>query len=193
MIAVSTPTTELTPGVWEIDPTHSEVGFTARHMMVSKVRGRFGTFSGTITAAEDPAQSSVEAVIDVASVDTGNEQRDNHLRSADFLDAATYPEITFKSSGVRQDGNYWVVDGQLTLHGVSRSVPLLLELNGVSPDPYGNIRAGFSASTEINRRDFGVTINMPMDGGGAVVSDRINISLEVEAVLKVEAALKTAA
>jgi len=178
------PATQVTPGVWEIDPTHSEVGFTARHMMVSKVRGRFGTFSGTITTAEDPTQSSVEAVIDVASVDTSNQQRDNHLRSADFLDAEKYPEIVFRSTGVRPDGNYWVVDGELTVHGVTRPVPLLLELNGVRQDPYGNTRAGFSASTEINRRDFGVTINMPMDGGGAVVSDRINISLEVEAVLK---------
>jgi len=178
------PATQVTPGIWEIDPTHSEVGFTARHMMVSKVRGRFGTFSGTITTAEDPTQSSVEAVIDVASVDTSNQQRDNHLRSADFLDAEKYPEIVFRSTGVRPDGNYWVVDGELTVHGVTRPVPLLLELNGVRQDPYGNTRAGFSASTEINRRDFGVTINMPMDGGGAVVSDRINISLEVEAVLK---------
>ena len=184
MTSVSTPTTAVTPGTWEIDPVHSEVGFTARHMMVSKVRGRFGSFSGTITTAEDPAQSSVEAVIEVASVDTSNEQRDNHLRSADFLDAEKYPEITFRSTGVRQDGNYWVVDGDLTVHGVTRAVPLLLELNGMSLDPYGNTRAGFSATTEINRRDFGVTINMPMDGGGAVVSDRINISLEVEAVLK---------
>jgi len=181
---VANPATQVTPGVWEIDPTHSEVGFTARHMMVSKVRGRFGTFSGTITTAEDPTQSSVEAVIDVASVDTSNQQRDNHLRSADFLDAEKYPEIVFRSTGVRPDGNYWVVDGELTVHGVTRPVPLLLELNGVRQDPYGNTRAGFSASTEINRRDFGVTINMPMDGGGAVVSDRINISLEVEAVLK---------
>jgi polyisoprenoid-binding protein YceI len=187
MTSVATPTTattQITPGVWEIDPTHSEVGFTARHMMVSKVRGRFGAFSGTITTAEDPAKSSVEAVIDVASVDTSNQQRDNHLRSADFLDAEKYPEIVFRSTGVRPDGNYWVVDGELTVHGVTRPVPLLLELNGVRPDPYGNTRAGFSASTEINRRDFGVTINMPMDGGGAVVSDRININLEVEAVLK---------
>ena len=179
-----TSTTTIPAGTWEIDPVHSEVGFTARHMMVSKVRGRFGTFSGTITAAEDPAQSSVEAVIDAASVDTSNEQRDNHLRAPDFLDAEKYPEITYRSSGVREDGNYWVVDGELTVHGVTRPVPLLLELNGVSLDPYGNTRAGFSASTEINRRDFGVTLNMPMDGGGAVVSDRININLEVEAVLK---------
>ena len=153
-------------------------------MMVSKVRGRFGTFAGTITTAEDAAQSAVEAVIDVASVDTGNEQRDNHLRSADFFDAETYPEIAFRSTGVRPDGDYWVVDGELTVHGVTRPVPLLLELNGVSKDPRGNMRAGFSATTEINRRDFGVTLNMPMDGGGAVVSDRININLEVEAILK---------
>lgn len=182
--ATTSPTTVVTPGTWEIDPTHSEVGFTARHLMVSKVRGRFSSFSGTITTAEDPSQSSVEAVIDVASVDTRDERRDNHLRSADFLDAEKYPEIRYRSTGVRQDGNYWVVDGELTVHGVTRTVPLLLELNGVSNDPYGNTRAGFSATTEINRRDFGVTLNMPMDGGGAVVSDRININLEVEAVLK---------
>ena len=187
MTSVITPPTAIASGTWEIDPTHSEVGFTARHMMVSKVRGRFGTFSGTITTSDDPAQSSVEAQIGVASVDTGNEQRDNHLRSADFLDAEKYPEITFRSTAVRPDADYWIVDGELTVHGVTRAVPLLLELNGVTNDPYGNTRAGFSATTEINRRDFGVTLNMPMDGGGAVVSDRININLEVEAVLKAAA------
>ena len=184
MATAAAPTTTITPGTWEIDPVHSEVGFTARHMMVSKVRGRFGSFSGTITTAEDPAQSSVEAVIDAGSVDTRDERRDNHLRSPDFLDVEQYPHISYRSTGVRQDGNYWVVDGELTVHGVTRQVPLLLELNGVALDPYGSTRAGFSASTEINRRDFGVNINMPMDGGGVVVGDRLNISLEVEAVLK---------
>jgi polyisoprenoid-binding protein YceI len=181
-------------GSWSIDPVHSDVSFTVRHMMVSKVRGSFADFSGEIVTAENPLESSVTATIDLASITTNNEQRDNHIRSADFFDVETYPTMTYRSTGVRSsaDGEDFIVDGELTLHGVTREVPLHLELGGFGPDAFGGTRAGFSASAEINRRDFGVDISMPMDGGGVVVADKISITLEIEAVLKT-AALPAAA
>jgi polyisoprenoid-binding protein YceI len=170
-------------GTWTIDPVHSEVSFLVRHMMVSKVRGTFRTFSGTLVTAADPTQSSVTAEIALDSIDTGNEQRDNHVRSADFFDVAQFPTMTYRSTGIRAAGDGFVVDGDLTLKGVTRQVPLSLELNGFTPDPYGGTRAGFSATAQINRRDFGVDISMPMDGGGVVVGDKVSIVLEIEAVL----------
>jgi polyisoprenoid-binding protein YceI len=171
-------------GTWTIDPVHSEVGFTARHMVVAKVRGRFRTFSGQIVTGEDPLDSSVTAEIDLSSIDTGNEQRDGHIRSADFFEVETYPTMTYRSTGVRQDGDGFVLDGKLTLKGVTRDVPMKLEINGFGPDAYGGTRAGFSATAEINRRDFGVSFAAVMETGGAVVSDKITIQLEIEAVLQ---------
>ena len=171
-------------GTWEIDPIHSEVGFTARHMMVSKVRGRFTTFSGEIVLGESPEQSSVTATIDLTSINTGNEQRDQHIRSADFFEVDKYTTMTYRSTGVRAEGDHYIVDGELTLKDVTQEVPLTLELNGFGPDPYGGTRAGFTATTEINRRDFGVNFSAPMETGGVVVSDKIAIQLEIEAVLK---------
>ena len=170
-------------GKWTIDSTHSEVGFTARHMMVSKVRGRFKEFSGEIVTAENPADSSVSADIKTASFTTDNEQRDGHILSADFLEAETWPDMTYRSTGVRLDGGDFIVDGELTLKGVTKSVPLTLEINGFGPDPYGGTRAGFTATGEINRRDFNVNFNAPMTNGGVVVADKIGIHLEIEAVL----------
>jgi polyisoprenoid-binding protein YceI len=171
-------------GTWSIDPVHSEVGFTARHMMVSKVRGKFRTFSGEIVTGVDPLGSSVSAEIDLSSIDTGNEQRDGHIRSADFFEVETYPTMTYRSTGVRQDGDVYILDGKLTLKGVTRDVELALEINGFGPDAYGGTRAGFSAIGEINRRDFGVNFGAVMESGGAVVSDKITIQLEIEAVLQ---------
>jgi polyisoprenoid-binding protein YceI len=171
-------------GTWSIDPVHSEVGFVARHLMVSKVRGRFREFSGTIVTAENPLDSFVTAEIDLSSVDTGNEQRDAHIRSADFLDVEHYPTMTYRSTGIRPEGDHYVLEGQLTLKGVTRDVPLTLEVNGFGPDAYGGTRAGFTATGEINRRDFGVNFNALMETGGAVVSDKITITLEIEAVLQ---------
>jgi polyisoprenoid-binding protein YceI len=171
-------------GTWSIDPVHSEVGFVVRHMMVSKVRGRFRTFSGEIVTAENPLDSSVTAEIDLSSIDTGNEQRDNHIRSADFFDIEAHPTMTYRSTGVRADGDNFVLDGQLTLKGVTRDVPLKLELNGFGPDAYGGTRAGFTATAEINRRDFGVNWSATMEAGGAVVSDKVTLHLEIEAVLQ---------
>lgn len=170
-------------GVWNIDPAHSDVSFTVRHMMVSKVRGSFREFSGQIVTAVDPDQSSVTAEVNLASIDTNNAQRDEHIRSADFFDVANHPIMSFRSTGVRTHGDHWIVSGDLSLHGVTRPVDLDLEANGFGPDAFGGYRAGFSATTQISRSDYGINIAMPMDGGGVVVSDKVTVALEIEAVL----------
>jgi polyisoprenoid-binding protein YceI len=170
-------------GKWSIDPVHSEVGFSVRHMMVSKVRGRFSEFSGEIVTGENQADSSVTAEISLGSIITGNEQRDQHIKSADFFEVEKYPTMTYRSTGVRADGDEFVLDGELTLKGVTKNVPLTLELNGFGPDAYGGTRAGFTATGELNRRDFNVNFTAPMQNGGAVVSDKITLHLEIEAVL----------
>jgi len=170
-------------GTWTIDPVHSEVGFSVRHMMVSKVRGKFTNFSATMVTAEDPLQSSVKATIDLSSITTGNEDRDNHIRSADFFEVDTYQTMTYQSTGIRVDGDDYIVDGDLTLKGVTKPVPLRVELGGFGPDPYGGTRAGFSARGEINRRDFGVDFNAALETGGVVVADKVTIELEIEMVL----------
>jgi polyisoprenoid-binding protein YceI len=177
-------TTGLLAGTWNIDPSHSEVGFVVRHVMVSKVKGVFSKFEGAITVDEDPLRSRVEATIDASSIDTREPQRDAHLRSSDFFDVETHPEIRFVSTSVAPNGDDFVVTGDLTIHGVTRQVELDLEFNGVAPDPWGGLRAGFSANTEISRADFGIVFNIPLDGGGVVVGDKIKISLEIEAVLQ---------
>jgi polyisoprenoid-binding protein YceI len=184
---VTTPTTATSiPGyeaaTWNIDPAHSEVGFSVRHMMVSKVRGRFTGFSGTIVTGEDPVQSSVTAEIEMASINTGQEQRDEHIKSADFFEVETHPTMTYKSTGIRVEDGEYVLDGDLTLKGVTKSVPLNLELNGFGPDAWGGTRAGFTATGEINRRDFNVNFTAPMQNGGVVVADKIQLPLESEAV-----------
>jgi polyisoprenoid-binding protein YceI len=171
-------------GTWDIDPVHSDVSFTVRHMMVSKVRGRFSAFSGTIVTGEEITGSTVTASIDATSIDTNNEQRDGHVRSADFFDVENHPTWTFTSTGVRNDGGDLVLDGDLTIKGVTRPVSLELEVGGFGPDAYGGTRVGFSASGTINRNDYGVDIAMPLDGGGVVVSDKVQIALEIEGVLR---------
>ena len=171
-------------GTWDIDASHSTVGFSVRHMMVSKVRGYFRDFSGEIVTAEDPAQSSVTARINMDSIDTRQEQRDAHIRSADFFDVGNHTEMTFRSTAVATDGADWTVTGDLTIKGITKPVTLELELNGFGPDAYGGTRAGFSAKTEISRKAFGVDIDMPMDGGGVVVGDKVTVELEIEAVLR---------
>ena len=172
-------------GTWSIDPVHSEVGFSVRHMMVSKVRGKFNTFSGEVVTGEDPLSSSVTAEIELASIDTGNEQRDNHIRSVDFFEVEKHQKMTYRTTGVRADGGDYVLDGELTLKGVTKNVPLKLEINGFGPDPFGGTRAGFTATGEINRSDFGVNFGLG-EGGGVVVSDKVAIQLEIEAVLAAE-------
>ena len=187
MTAVAPPAHETVPGyrtgTWDIDPSHSEVSFTVRHLMVSKVRGRFTRFSGSFVTAENPHDSTVEATIDLASIDTNAPDRDDHIRSADFFDVEQHPTMTYRSTGVRAEGDHWVLDGKLSLHGVTKEVPLVLELHGFLPQsPFGDTRVGFSASGEITRDDFGITFNILMDGGGVVVGNKIQIALEVEAI-----------
>ncbi len=170
-------------GTWQIDAVHSDVSFSVRHMMVSKVKGRFGSFSGTLVTAENPLESSVTATIDATSIDTNQEQRDAHIKSADFFEVEKYPTIDFASTGVEADGGDYILHGNLTIKGNTKPVDLKLELGGFGPDAYGGTRAGFTATTEISRKEFGVDIQVPMDGGGVVVGDKITITLEIEAVL----------
>ena len=171
-------------GTWDIDASHSTVGFSVRHMMVSKVRGYFRDFSGEIVTAEDPTQSSVTARIDMDSIDTRQEQRDAHIRSADFFDVGNHTEMTFRSTAVATDGADWPVTGDLTIKGVTRPVTLALELDGFGPDAFGGTRAGFSAKTSVSRKAHGVDIDLPLDGGGVVVGDKIDVELDIQAVLR---------
>ncbi|QZS54454.1 YceI family protein [Rhodococcus opacus] len=173
----------LTAGTWAIDTVHSTVGFAVRHLMVSKVRGTFNDFTGAITVAED-GTAAITAEIQVASIDTKNTDRDAHIKSADFFDAEQYPTATFTSTAVRTKGDDYVVEGEFTLHGVTRPVELALEFNGVNPGMGNGPVAGFEATTVLNRKDFGITIDMPLEGGGAVVGDKITITLEIEAGLQ---------
>jgi polyisoprenoid-binding protein YceI len=170
-------------GTWTIDPSHSTVQFSVRHMMVAKVRGRFGTFDGTITVGEEPVVSSVTASIDAASIDTGDPKRDEHLRSADFLDVESHPTLAFASRAVRDNGDgTYAVEGDLTIHGTTRPVELALEYLGAGPDPWGGTRAGFEATTEISRKDFGLEWNVALEAGGFLVGDKVQIQLDIEAV-----------
>jgi polyisoprenoid-binding protein YceI len=175
-----TQTTDLT-GTWAIDPIHSSISFSVRHLVVSKVRGTFGAFSGAVTVAAD-GTPSVSAEIDVASVNTGNEQRDEHLRAADFFDVAKYPTATFVSTSVTPDGENYRVEGDFTLKGVTRRISLPVDFNGVNPGMGHGAVAGFEASVVLNRRDFGIDIDMPLETGGAVVGDKVTITLEIEAL-----------
>ncbi len=173
---------DLSPGIWNIDPSHTAVTFVARHLVITKVRGKFGEVNGALTIAGDKLTSSVEATIEMASVTTGDDGRDGHLKSADFFDVETYPNMTFVSTGIRGDGAEYVLTGDLTIKGVSKSVELDLEFEGVSPDPWGGTRVGFSATGEINRRDFGLDFDVKLDTGGALVSEKIKIEIEAQAV-----------
>jgi polyisoprenoid-binding protein YceI len=170
-------------GTWSVDPAHTEIGFVVRHMMVSKVRGHFEKYTATITTAPDPADSTAEVEVDLSSITTGNEQRDNHLRSSDFFDVATSPTMTFRSTGIKPDGDDFLLDGDLTIRGITRPLTLKVEVGGFGPDNYGGTRCGFSATGEINRRDFGVNWNAAIEGGGVVVSEKVTITIEAEAVL----------
>ena len=171
-------------GTWTIDPVHSDISIVARHFMVSKVRGHFKQYSGTITTAENPLESTVTATIDATSIDTNNEQRDGHIRSADFLDAEKFPEITFTSTAIRAKGDDFELVGDLTLHGVTKPVTMELEISGVGPDAYGGTRFGFSAKTSVLRSEYGMTFHPVMETGGAVVSDKLDVRIEIEAVLQ---------
>ena len=172
---------------YEIDPAHTSVQFSVRHMMISNVRGEFTKLSGKVVGdPAKPAATTVEATIDAASIDTRNEKRDEHLKSPDFLDVAKFPTITFKSTKVEKAGeNAWKLTGDLTLHGVTK--PVVLDVTNLTPpmkDPWGNTRVGAQATTTINRQDFGVSFNKTLDGGGVLVGDEIAITIDVEVTQK---------
>jgi polyisoprenoid-binding protein YceI len=169
-------------GTWTIDPGHAEVAFVGRHFMITKVRGRFTDVAGALRFAADPAESSVEVVIGMASVESGNATRDEHLRSAELFDVAAFPQARFTSTRVEWSGTGGTVHGDLTIHGVTRSVPLRVRYEGSARDPWGGERAIFSARTTIDREDFGITWNMALEAGGLLVSKEIHIEIEVETV-----------
>ncbi len=171
----------LTAGTWNIDPAHSEVAFVIRHLM-TKVRGSFTDFTGAIQIAEDIAASSAQAEIQITSIDTRHADRDNHIRSAEILDIEKYPTFSFATTGVRFDGGDYLVDGNLTIRDVTRPVTLTVEFNGVGTDPWGGTRAGFTATTEISRKDYGIDFNLPLGGDKALLGDKVDIQLEVQAV-----------
>jgi polyisoprenoid-binding protein YceI len=169
---------------WQIDPAHTDVGFEVKHLMISKVRGRFGTVSGTIQLDEaDVSKSSVTAEIDVTTIDTREAQRDGHLRSADFFDVENFPAITFRSTRVERAGeDRATVVGDLTIRGVTREVKLSVEEEGTAKDPWGGDRIAFSATAKIDRRDFGLTWNQALETGGVLVANEIKLILDVQAV-----------
>jgi polyisoprenoid-binding protein YceI len=174
-------------GTWLIDPSHSDIQFTARHMMISKARGRFRTFSGTIHIDEVPERSSVAVTIEAASIDTGDEDRDRHLRSPDFLDVERFPEISYRSTSVRPGtSDRWAVTGDLTVRDVTRPVTLDVEFCGAAVDPWGKMRAGFLGATEINRDDFDITWNQMLESGGFLVGKGVKVDVDVEAVLQAD-------
>jgi polyisoprenoid-binding protein YceI len=183
MSLLSAPSiSDLTAGVWNVDSSHSTIGFVARHLMVSKVRGSFGTFTGTVTVADDPLASKVEASAETASITTGDDSRDTHLKSADFFDVENYPTIDFVSNGIDRDGGKFVLHTDLTIKGITKPVDFELEFDGVSGDPWGGTRVGFTAEAEVNRKDWGLEWNVALETGGVLVGEKIKIVLEVEAV-----------
>ncbi|MGO1543829.1 MAG: YceI family protein [Gulosibacter sp.] len=173
----------LKAGTWNIDPTHTEVGFVVRHMAISKVRGKFEQFEGSIVVGENVEDTTVKASIEVASVNTNQEQRDGHLRTSDFFLAEEHPQITFVSKSVRVDGDDIIVTGDFTMRGVTKDVDLKVEFGGVTIDGYGNTKAGFEATTKINRKDFGVNWNAPTEAGGLTLGDDVNIVIDGQAAL----------
>jgi polyisoprenoid-binding protein YceI len=175
---------------WQIDPSHSEIQFSVRHMMISKVRGRFSTFTGTIDFNEaEPTKSSVDVQIDAASIDTRDERRDGHLKSPDFLDVAQFPQLTFKSTRVEAvDATHGRIIGDLTIQAVTREVVLETTYEGQAKSPWGTTSAGFNAQTTINRRDFGLTWNQALETGGILVGDEVTINIDLEVVKQVEEA-----
>jgi polyisoprenoid-binding protein YceI len=170
-------------GTYQLDAAHKRIGFVVRHLMVSKVRGNFAEADATVTIAEDPLQSSVTASITTASVQTGNVDRDNHLRTGDFFEAEKYPTITFRSTGIKShSGAEFVLDGELTIKDVTKPVELVVEFEGATTSPYGQALFGFSASTEIDREDWGLTYNMALESGGVMIGKKVKIEIEGEAI-----------
>ncbi|MEZ5168029.1 MAG: YceI family protein [Acidimicrobiales bacterium] len=165
-------------GTWAIDTAHTDIGFSVRHLMVSKVRGSFTSFEGTIETTDDPLASRAELTVDLSSIDTRNDDRDAHLRSGDFFDVDSHPTMHYVSTAVRLDGDGITVDGDLTIKAVTRPVTLRVEFNGIGTDPWGGERIGLSATGSINRKDFDITFDVPLDGGGVLVGDQIDLVIE---------------
>ncbi len=176
--------TAVSTGTWTIDPTHTEIGFSVRHL-VSKVRGKFEAFEGTIVTNDDITASTVNVTVDLNSINTGTTDRDNHLRSADFFEVETHPKMTFVSTDiVQKNDTEFVVRGDLTIKGVTKPVELETEFLGEGGDPWGGTRVGIEATTEISRKEFGIDFNIPLEGGKVMVGDRISIHINAEAVLQ---------
>ena len=171
-------------GTWKLDPAHSELSFWVRHLKITKVRGVFENFDVTVTTPEDPSRISIDASIDVSSVNTGQEQRDNHLRSSDFFLVEQHPHMTFRSTDIQVDGDAFTIDGELTLRGVTKTVTLTGEFGGVITDDYGRTKAGASASTTINRQDFGVSWNAALEAGGFTLGDDVTITIDLQVDLQ---------
>ena len=171
------------PGVWDIDPGHTDLAFVGRHFMVTKVRGRFTDVTGRVVIAPQMSDSTVEVTIGMASVESGSADRDDHIRSADLFDVERYPTATFVSRSVDWSGTSGTVHGDLTIHGVTRRVPLIVSFEGYVPDPWGGHRAIFSARTAVNREEFGITWNQALEAGGLLVSKDVRIEIELETVL----------
>ena len=172
------------PGTYVLDPSHSEVTFSVRHMMISKVRGTFGVKSATLTAPENPLETKVEASVDVTSVDTNDEGRDQHLRSGDFFDTENFPTMDFVSTGARAENGELYVDGDLTIRGITKPVTFEVDFGGFGSDPWGNYKAGASAKAVINREDFGLTWNAALETGGVLVGKDVTINLDLQAALQ---------
>ena len=189
MTATTSLPADLT-GDYTIDAVHSRIGFIARHAMVTKVRGSFNEFSGSLHLdAVNPAAASADIAIDVASIDTRNEQRDGHLRTNDFFDVPSYPQITFKSTAIEQiDAENFKVTGDLTIKDVTKSISVDFEYGGIATDPYGNVRVGFDGKASLNRSDYGVTFNAALETGGVLVSEKIQLEFEVSAIKNAPAA-----
>lgn len=176
-----TPGTADIAGTWTVDPAHSSVGFTVRHMMVSKVRGRFTDYDADIAIDEELARSSVSATVQLASIDTSDATRDEHLRSAEFFDVENHPTMTFVSTGLSGSGSDYELAGELTIRGVTKPVIFDVEFEGVGTNPWGATVAGFSATATISREDFGLTWNQALASGGFLVGDKVNLELDLEA------------
>jgi polyisoprenoid-binding protein YceI len=172
----------ISAGTWSVDPTHSRIGFVARHLMVSKVRGSFTDYTADVTIAENPLDSTVSATVKMASVETGNSDRDGHLRTNDFFDVEQFPTMSLVSTGITEHGGDYVLHADLTIKGITKPVDFALEFDGVTSDPWGGTRAGFSASATIDRTEFGVEFNAALETGGVMLGEKVKIELDIQLV-----------
>lgn len=173
---------QLPTGTWNVDPTHTTIGFVARHMMVTKVRGKFTDYTASVEVAEQPLDSTVSFDVQMQSVDTGNADRDGHLRANDFFDIEQFPTMSFRSTRIAGDGDDYQIHGDLTIKGVTKAVVFDVEFEGLSNDPWGGTRAGFEAKAVIDRTDYGVEFNAPLETGGVLLGDKVTIELDVQLV-----------